>query len=263
MKRIISVNYKFMDVSPRELAELVSDYVDGVEIYVNYHKEEEMKYFSELIPLLNEYGLSLQIHGRSSLSLPEQKDFLERMAKCAHFDATILVTFHPVYKEDKNESITETVQYLNEIMSFIDEQKINYRVLIENLNDWGGMHRLKASEVIPIARQLRGLGVTYDIGHVLADGENELIRPIGNSAELVKNIHVHTCRSETDDHLPIYEGDKNWDLLVEALANFNDNVPVVFEYNLLECRGDSVREKILDYLRSISVVSQAVKLAQE
>ena len=51
MKSLISVNYKFMSLTPKYLVELIleSKYTKGIEMYINYDKEEERKYLDDLV----------------------------------------------------------------------------------------------------------------------------------------------------------------------------------------------------------------------
>ncbi len=259
MKSIISINYKFMELPSRELLELVAKYADGMEVYVDYHQQAEVDYLDEIVALMSDYKLRLQIHGESTLSLPEQKEFLARVNNYRSYDGPILVTLHSIYDEDIYKSVERTKKYFDEILEFVEANCPNIEILIENLNDWEGHYRLKMADIAPVIKERPRLGVTYDIGHVLADGEKDLI---GDSAQIndrIKNLHIHTCRSMIEDHLPIYKGDKNWQLLIDALRNFGD-IPVVFEYNLFECRGETTHEKVVDYLQTFApVISAASK----
>lgn len=259
MKSVISINYKFMELPPSELLELVAKYADGMEVYIDYHQQAEVDCLDEIAALMPDYKLRLQIHGESTLSLPEQKEFLARVNNYRNFDGPIIVTLHSIYDEDMRKSIERTKKYFDEILEYVETNCPNIKILIENLNDWEGHYRLKMADIVPVIKERPKLGVTYDIGHVLADGEKDLIGVSAQIKDRIQNLHIHTCRSTIEDHLPIYEGDKNWQILIDALRNFGD-IPVVFEYNLLECRGETIHEKIVDYLKTFApVISAASK----
>ncbi len=256
MKSVISVNYKFMEIPPRELLELVAKYADGIEVYADYHQQAEVEYLNEIAALVPDYRLRLQIHGESTLSLVEQKEFLTHVNQFSVGNGPILVTLHSIYDEDLRESVEKTKQYFGEILKFVEENCPNIKILIENLNDWEGHRRLKMADIVPVLKEYSQLGLTYDIGHVLADGEKELVKLAPEYMSSVQNLHIHSCRSAEDDHLPIYPEDKNWGALVDALKKFGD-LPVVFEYNLIECRGESIREKAIDYLKTFAPLINA------
>ena len=60
------------------------------------------------------------------------------------------------------------------------------------------------------------------------------------------------------DHMPIYKNDIHWNEIVKGLYfliinNYKYNI--VFEYGLEYCNGDTVKEKVIDYLNSIDYVS--------
>ena len=248
-----------MEMPPRELLELVAKYADGVEVYADYHQQAEVDYLDEMAALASDYGLRLQIHGESTLSLPEQKEFLARVNQYSNIDGSILVTLHSIYNEDEHKSVEQTKKYFGEVLKFVEENCPNVEILLENLNDWDGHHRLKMADIVPVLKEFPKLGVTYDIGHVLADGEKDLIGLAAKYMDSIRNLHIHTCRSVNDDHIPVYSDDKNWDALVGALGKFGD-LPAVFEYNLLECSGETIHEKVVDYLQTFApVISAASK----
>ena len=258
MKSFISVNYRFMEMPPRELLELVAKHADGVEVYADYHQQAEVDYLDEIAALIADYGLLLQIHGESTLSLPEQKEFLLHVNQLSNGNL-IPITLHSVYNEDVRESVEQTKRYFAEILEFVRKNCPNVMILIENLNDWEGHHRLKMEGIVPVLKDNPKLDITYDLGHVLADGKRDLIGISAQYQDRIRNLHIHTCRSAIDDHLPIYESDKNWQLLIDALRSFGD-LPLVFEYNLLECRGETIHEKVVDYLQTFApVISAASK----
>jgi hypothetical protein len=264
MNRLVSINQKFMELPPNELIELIDKYTDGIEAYIDYNEPSEMSYLDTLMPLLFERGLHFQIHGMSDLPLDKQEDYLAHVSQFRTANEKVSVTFHPVYREDKAESVAETIDYLREIIAFTKDKMPQYEILLENLNDWDGMHRLKLYEERDIVSQLPELALTYDIGHVVADGATDamkdVIAPVDGFRRLIKNLHIHTCEDAVVDHQPIYAGDKNWETIIGSLSGLSDIPTVVFEYDLLVCKGETTREKIIDYLETIAPVMNAAKL---
>ena len=61
---LISINYKFMDLKPNELVDLIvqSTHTKGIEIFVDLYNDSERKYLRALVPVLVEHHLILQVH---------------------------------------------------------------------------------------------------------------------------------------------------------------------------------------------------------
>ena len=57
MKSVISVNYRFMEMPPSELLELVAKYADGVEVYADYHQQAEVDFLDEVAALAPDYAV--------------------------------------------------------------------------------------------------------------------------------------------------------------------------------------------------------------
>ena len=59
--------------------------------------------------------------------------------------------------------------------------------------------------------------------------------------------------------MPIYENDPHWNEIIKALVfliNNHYNYNVVYEYALDKCHGETIEEKISDYLNSIDTISE-------
>lgn len=259
MNSLISINYKFMGLSPKELIEEIKKYkyCKGVEISINYHKEEEINYLESIAYLLHENNLLFQVHGDCNLSVEEQIDFLKRIENIStQLGYPINVVLHPKYNDDHEESIRLTQEYIDEVLKEIDERII---ICVENLNDGivdnMPQDRLDKNEITPIICNNERLFMTYDMGHDIADYNN----PIDLNSTLIskiRNIHIHTHKNGID-HLPIYKESLNSVLkAILFLKGIKYEGPIVFEYNLYECRGENVLEQLHDYLESIDFVSE-------
>ena len=74
----------------------------------------------------------------------------------------------------------------------------------------------------------------------------------------IRNVHIHTNNGMGVDHMPIYENDKYWTNLLKGLVFLVNNkyqYNIVYEYDLYKCRGNTIEEKVIDYLNSIDFVS--------
>ena len=250
MKRgITSINFKFMELEPHELLDLISKYASGIEIYIEQESQLEISYFDKVLDLAPSYGLDVLIHGDSTLSLEVQKKYLEYLGTKTYRSLPLEFTLHPVYNPDKEESIRISKEYFSELRE--TAKKNNIRLSIENLNDSDGMARLKLNDVIKIVKDFDDVGITYDIGHVIADGKEDLLSDAEPIKEKIVKLHIHTTKEE--DHAPIYEGDKNIERIAEAMDYFrNIDNKFVFEYDVYVCRGETLREKVEDYLKTFS-----------
>ena len=257
MNSLISINRKFMDVPIDELINMIkkSKHTKGIEIYIDYHDKFERDYLENIVPVLKQNNLILQIHGEVELDYNEQ---LECMSKIANYSDIvgypIVVTLHPRYDEDLKVSYDITKDYLDRLVNEIDLSKII--IGLENLNDWNGMIRLTKEELESIILENDKINFTYDIGHELE--KFKCMHPTSNElSNKVVNIHIHTTEDGVEDHQPIYDGDKYWSVIENAFKFMNEinyNKNLVFEYDVLACKGNSIEEKINDYLNSIDFV---------
>ena len=232
VKKIISANYKFMCLSPEELLDLIVEYADGLELAVDHRKPYELNYLERL-----------------------QRHFLDLLSGYADKIGQILVTLHPIYDPDIEESQRLTEEYFRQAVDHV--RGTNVKILIENLNDdmETNQRRLKLGEIAHIQEGIPGLDYTYDLGHVIADGASAL-EDFADGIRLkdaIVNAHIHTT-VDGIDHQPFYDGDKNIALTAQVLPYLNRLESVVFEYNLYKCRGETIKDRIIDYLQSMKEI---------
>lgn len=259
MKSLISVNYKFMEISPKKLVETIlkSKHTKGIELCINYENEEHVKYLNDLVFEIKKNNLILQIHGDSSLDFDKQLLYMNLLKQISdELGYPIIFTIHTVYDEDKEISLTKSLNYISDLINNIDNDKIV--VALENLNDSRDFIRLGKDEIRePILNDER-LYFAYDIGHELAD--------YGNVTDLdeymiedIRNIHLHTNDNKGNDHLPIYKNDIHYQEIMKSLIFLINNkykYNIVYEYALECCHGETKEEKLIDYLNSIDLVSE-------
>ena len=80
--------------------------------------------------------------------------------------------------------------------------------------------------------------------------------------EDIRNVHIHSNNNKGVDHLPIYKNDIHWNEIIKGLRflcinNYKYNI--VYEYGLEHCNGDTIEEKVIDYLNSIDYVAERYK----
>ena len=258
MKSLISINYKFMDITPKKLVELInnSKHIKGVEAEINIDSPYELKYLDDLVFELKKNNLILQIHGNIEDNFSNQLEYLKKLEYYSDYlGQPIVLTLHTIYDEDSSVSKKKTVEYISNLINNIDNKKII--VCLENLNDITGYVRLGKDEIKDLILNDEILYFTYDIGHELYDNGN-MTSLDEYIIEDIRNIHIHTNNS-MDDHLPIYKNDIHWNEIMKALEyliNKNYKYNIVYEYNLYMCKGNTVEEQIIDYLNSIDMISE-------
>lgn len=259
MKSLISINYKFMSLSPKELVELISKtkYTKGLEVYVDINNPDEMKYLDDLVFEIKKNDLILQIHGNVNLEINEQINFIKLLEKYSDYlGYPVVLTLHSIYDEDENLSLLKTSRYISELIGSIDNNKII--ICLENLNDSNKVMRLEKEKIRTMILNDEALYFTYDIGHEIADS-GKITNMDKYMIEDIRNVHIHSIDDVRVDHMPIYKNDKHWNEIIKGLTflklnNYKYNI--VFEYGLEYCSGTTKEEKIMDYLNSIDLVSQ-------
>ena len=258
MKSLISVNRKFMDVSAKELVNLItsSKYTKGIEFCVSDLNSDELKYLDELVFELGRNNLALQVHSSSLLSIDEQVLFLKKVEGYADYlNMPIVITLHSIYDDDKELSRVKTHEYFDNLICKINNDKLI--ICLENLNDIPKKDRLEKEYIKPVVLNNEALYFTYDIGHELAD-YGSITNLDSYMIDDIRNVHIHSHDGFGEDHLPIYKNDKYFQSLLKGiifLVNNKYKYNIVFEYNINACRGSSLTEKIEDYLESIDFVS--------
>ena len=258
MHSLISINKKFMEVTPNRLVELIlnTKSVKGVEAYIDIENSNELKYLGDLVFLLKKNNLILQIHANSNVNIKDQLKYMKLLEEYAlELNQVIPVTFHSLYNEDKVKSLMDTIIYLSEITGKTSD---NLAICLENLNDEKGYDRLEKEYIRPVILNDERLYLTYDIGHEIADF-GDITNLDSYYAEEIRNVHIHTNDLQGHDHLPIYLNDVNYNLIVKGLTylkyiKYVGNI--VYEYDLYACKGNTIEEKIIDYLNSIDLISE-------
>lgn len=266
MKSIMSINKKFMEYSPVDLINIVkenSKYIDGFEISINYHNNDEIDYLKRLADICRLNDFHFQVHGDSSLNLEEQVSFFKILEEMSiMFDYKINVVLHSIKASSNEESIVLTTNYLYELINRVDNSKVI--VSLENLNDIPGDDRLNLEQVIPIVANNEKLYLTYDIGHEISD-YNNVINNMIDLYSVMSNVHIHSMSYEYSDgfdHKPIFKNDERWNDIIKAilfLKKSSYKKSIVFEYDLYACPGVTLEEKIIAYCKSIDYVSERYK----
>jgi hypothetical protein len=252
MKLIMSINYKFMKISPSELINKVKNTdINGFEVCFNIKDVQEVNYVTKLAKIIATTDLILQFHGDSELSIEDIYNYLNlinEFSKTTNKKCNIV--FHSIFKNNIIQSMQETIVLFNNILEYVDKNHYNLSISIENLNNINNEDRLNKDDLIPILKQYNQLYFTYDIGHELV--EYHKILPIAKlHLERLNNIHIHSFHDD-DDHqiLNAYNNKELWLKAINYINEIKYSGTLVFEYNLYCFNGD-VENKIDLYIKSI------------
>ena len=123
MTSLISINYKFMSLTTKRLIELInnSKSCKGVEIYIDYNKQEEIDYLDKLVYDLKQNDLILQVHGEIELDYDKQLEYIKKLESYSDFlGYPIVLTMHTIFDSNPEVSIQKTIDYISRLKNDID-----------------------------------------------------------------------------------------------------------------------------------------------
>ena len=250
MNSLICINNKFLSISPKDLVNYInkSKYTKGIAVYFDFENEEEKKYLDDLVVEIKDNNLIFQVHGEIKYDLDKQSRYIKLLEEYSNYlGYPIALTLHPIYNKDKDKSINDTLNYIS---NFINNDKVI--ICLENLNNRENKIRLHLNDIVNL-----GIPITYDMGHELIDSGKIPECPI----KKIRNVHIHTNRDGLD-HIPIYKDDKYLDEIIKGLRFLKDNnykYSVVYEYGIEYCVGNTLDEKVINYLNSIDYVTSLIE----
>ena len=254
MKKLMSINFKFFEISELELVEMSKNKIDGFEIYIKEKKEYD--YLINLATLCKKERLYIQLHGNIENNFDDIKLFLNKANNISEIlGYTIDIVFHSKISTSVNKSIENTIYIFTQIFEYITNNNLNIRISIENLNSIINVKRLDKKNILPIINHFDNLMFTYDIGHELIEKGN-IIDLDQKCIDRLINTHIHTFKRGLD-HQFIYNDDKNIEKIKTAfnyLKNINYDGSYVFEYDLYKAKGKNLKEKIDYFIKMIGEV---------
>ena len=257
MKILLSLNYKFFNLEPDKLIELIKEYdeenlISGFEIATNSKKDELYVLKLAKIALKNEYIVNL--HSPSFKNIEDAKKYLDFAVKISKImQRKTNIVYHPINAESINESKEKTKEQIKEIMKYLEENNYydNIELSIENLNDMNGIKRLKKEDLIEVLEAQKSLKFTYDIGHEVIDGiKTEKLLNILD--EKLNNIHIHTYQKNLD-HYPIKNMNEQ-ETIKKLLEKYGDNKTVVLEYAIDYVDGENFETKFKNYIEGSKIL---------
>ena len=261
MKSIISINVsKFKEINCLDLYKIINDKIDGCELHFNFNDKEELEYVENLLFYFNRDNFYYQFHGNSNLTIDKQKEYLLFVNKTNNSNNYINIVLHSLTFDNIEDALKQTSLYIDELEEFIEENNLKITLSLENLNSIKDVKRLSKEDLFSILYNNDKLNFTYDIGHEIE--EYGLLTNLSDiEIKRINNVHIHTFKNNLD-HLPIYDNDEHILNITKSLLylrHINYNGPIVFEYDLYECNGNTLEEKVIGYIDSIKFVENYLK----
>lgn len=263
---LLSINSKmFSKYESYELIELIKKLdikkdVKGAEIYIEMKNEEERKYCTELVKEMKKYNWILQIHSASIYDLTKEEiiDYLEYYNSLALiYNKKIKLTIHPAEEKCLDLSIEKTIEGMNFVSKYINENDLKLEILLENLNELNKKKRCNIYKTYEALEKLKKIGNTFDVGHFVYDYSNDYKELIKEHMEKTKNVHIHDISDDRVDHYPFYYNNVKLSKIVKYLELINYKGNVVLEYGLEYLKGNKFEDKIDEYIKQIELVKES------
>ncbi len=263
---LLSINSKmFSKYESYELIELIKKLdikkdVKGAEIYIEMKNEEERKYGTEFVKEMKKHNWILQIHSASIYDLTKEEiiDYLEYYNSLALiYNKKIKLTIHPAEEKCLDLSIEKTIEGMNFVSKYINENDLKLEILLENLNELNKKKRCNIYKTYEALEKLKKIGNTFDVGHFVYDYSNDYKELIKEHMEKTKNVHIHDISDDRVDHYPFYYNNVKLSKIVKYLELINYKGNVVLEYGLEYLKGNKFEDKIDEYIKQIELVKES------
>jgi sugar phosphate isomerase/epimerase len=198
--------------------------------------------FREIREALESTHLQATVHAPysdlnpASLNYPIWRESVKQICTCITRSAEIthLVTIHPGYLSPVGKLVPEKVwalqkSALREIGACASE--VGVRACLENM---GGPREFLCrfpEEIIGMAENIEGIGITFDLGHAHTLGKAKEFLAFLKEAN---HLHIHDNHGEHDEHLALGDGTMEWDVVGKAVRERYTGIVVVEGRNLPE-----------------------------
>lgn len=267
MKTILSINYKFFEISPKEFIDIVvkndkQNLIRGFEAVTKSKDEEE--YLKKFAKITSDNGYIVNLHAPSLCNVEQYESYLDFAVEISKIQRRkVNIVFHPINADSLEESKKVTNCYVTELTEYIAENKYNeyIELSLENLNDFEKIKRLKKENLIDILNENQDIKFTYDIGHEMMDDMIKKDKLNEILAERLNNVHIHT-KGELEDHYPIIEKtEKHTKQVLEKtkqLIESGYNGDIVMEYAIDYIDGKNLKEKLICYINCAKIILTSV-----
>lgn len=266
MNLFLSLNKKFLSYSPNDLINKIIEFdinknVKGIELCLDISRQNEYDYVLQLVKACNASNFKFQMHAIDfdtfELShIFKLLDIYGSIASFLHYPFNL--TIHPLSKlnsdNDNDKRDTEhNIHIFYEMMNYVKFKKYNIDILIENLNILNNDIRDNIFEVQTIVSNVNSLHITWDIGHQIFDGINDLFVQ-NNFMAITHNIHLHDINA-TFDHSPFDYHKVDLSKVFGYLNSRYYDFPIVIEIGIDCFYANSFEGKFKKYIEHLDYIN--------
>ncbi|MGC8816473.1 MAG: sugar phosphate isomerase/epimerase family protein [Candidatus Hadarchaeum sp.] len=220
------------------IGELGADHVELIFDLPNFPPNTSLRVLPSLKKLIDSYGLGASIHGpiwdlnplswHSTIRRLALKYMRKSIDVCSALGGEIVVVHpgrcpFPRVKNFLSPARERFLRFTQESLEYARSRGV--KLALENFPMAAEFPYSSPQEMLPLVKELDGLGITFDVGHAflnkiwqnISSPERRIAEEIKLVGDHIVNVHFHDNRGRHDDHLPPGEGSINFRPIVNAL----------------------------------------------
>ena len=238
-----------------------SNYITGVEFSFTKYNENIKKYLIKFASLCKNYNLTINFRGiYLDLDIQIHIQYLKLYDSIAKLlGQQINVTYSSCLNDTLKLSIDDTISKYITIISYIKENNYNLNICIENLEY---LNKPSVKDIITtILPNVYGLKLSYNIGHESLIGYSKYDLPSNATKEdyeSIENIYIHDNDTKYA-HLGFNYGNIDLYEVKDFIKSNNYNKQITIDIDLIKVKGDTLEEKIYNYICEVNKVGFMIK----
>ena len=232
------------------VAELGADCVEIIFDIPHFLPEFDMKGLAKIRKVVDSCGLEVSVHGPIwDINPASYYDEVRALAfrqirrsieTCDALGGEIVVMHPgrcptPHLERQMSMAKIRFINFTSECLKYAKKRGV--KLSLENFSLSNEHPYSYPRQMITLARELEGLGITFDVGHAFIGKRREKAsEPEKKIAEEIKlvgrhltHVHIHDNHGEWDEHLPPGEGDINFGPIVKALKGIHYDGRIIVE----------------------------------
>lgn len=262
MKYLMSVAWQILpSINVKEILDVLEKnenkkYVDGIEIATTDY--EAMEYCLRYMMKNNKIFC---LHCPKYMNDVELKKYLDNANKLAKiYGKKINIVFHSIEQENLKNSISKTIEYIDDILKYINNNNYELIVSLENLNYHEDIKRINMSLIDNVLKEFNDIYFTYDIGHDIYDNI-KFSKFTTIQKEKLNNIHIHNIKNNEDHHVIKSNCESILELqkFMKYLKDIKFDGTIIKEEAIDRFSGDNLKEQLNSYIDSFKVIDDLLK----
>lgn len=259
-----------------KIAELGADCVEVIFDMPHFPPDFDMGGLRQLRKLVDSYGLDVSVHGpiwdmNPASYYGEVRELAFKHVKraidtCSSLGGEIVVMHPgrcPTPQLGKLLSAAKSrfIKFTSECLEYSKKREV--KLTLENFSMSNEHPYSYLRQMVPLARKLDGLGITFDVGHAfigkrrdkISNPEQEIAEEIRLVGKHLTHLHIHDNHGEWDEHLPPGEGEMDFGPIIKALKHIEYDERVIAELHNPNTRkpmeiGRTGLKKVRDLFRT-------------